>query len=151
MKSPLSNKSVISTVLFLFLCLSCGNEKHAAYYEALALIDEKVDYDYVLFIPYRGCGGCVGTTINFLKKNSSSDVLKIFYDYNSLKDLKIRMGEDLNKDTLIDMEEKYFKILGPTLYPAIIDIRNNTKGDVEILDPFKSQTFWNEFKNRIPR
>ena len=150
MKSRHFSKFLLIVVISS-LVLSCGNKRYSNYYIALSLVEQKLDYsgyDYILFIPYRGCGGCVGTTIDFLKKNTSTDVLKIFYDFNSLKDLKIRLGQNLDSNTVIDMGEEYFKVLGPTMYPAIVDVRTGDKGHVEILDPYRSTTFWNEFKSR---
>lgn len=150
-----SKRLIISLAVLLLVPLflvSCSDSRLEVYEEALTALsdnkDVKTQYDYILFIPYRGCGGCVGTTVNFLKKNESTDVYKVYYDYQSIKDLKIRMGEDLNKDTFIDTEETLFRILGPNLYPEMVKLENGVITHYEVLDPWASQTYWGPFAER---
>jgi|GEM_PF-5027461 len=131
--------------LFLILLMSCNRNELGNYNEAIKVISESHDlnsYEAIILIPYRGCGGCVGTTIEYIKSHDTGNILKVYFDYNSLKDIKIRMRDHLERDTFIDDDEELFQSLGPLMYPVYLNIENSEAVSYTILDPAVSRTFW---------
>ena len=95
------------------------------------------NFTHAVIIPEAGCGGCISEAEHFFQEYKEESMLFVFTKVYSEKELRLRLGNQLNrKNVVIDKEELF--IAGKeeiNIYPIIIDIRDEENLEWRFLEP----------------
>lgn len=130
--------------LFVILLLLFSCKRTVTYEENISNKLDDLDkfnfqkYSHVVIIPGSGCSGCISEAEAFFLENYENDkIFFIFTKINSLKILRLRIGDLLDRiNVLIDLNDIFFiKNSTSSLYPVILNIQNNKIITYKVLDP----------------
>lgn len=124
-------------IFALILCfISC--KKTDTYEDKISNKLESLDnfsfqnYSFVIIIPGSGCTGCISEAESFFHENiDNENVFFIFTKINSVKNLRLRFGNLLDRiNVLVDQKDSfYIRDTNTSIYPVIIYIQN--KGNLK--------------------
>lgn len=128
-------------LLFVSLLTGCNvYEEDYAQRVVKTLREDEIDiskFTHVAIIPEEGCGGCISEAEHFFRENVDSAVFFVFTKIRSKKELRLRLGNLLDRDNvLLDMEQRCVaQKEDMNIYPIIIDVRNDKKYSWLFLEP----------------
>jgi hypothetical protein len=97
----------------------------------------KESYNYVIIIPQDGCVGCISEAESFLMENNDNSIFFIFTKVYSEKDIKLRIGESINKPNVyIDKKNVFvYDNFSENIYPLIFNIKDKNRIDYHFFSP----------------
>ncbi len=111
------------TSLMLSFC-SSNSEFFGSWIEYVKVVDKDFDGESVyVLIPNAGCPGCLSTAESFLLGNLNSSKVKfVLFQFHSIKDLKIKLGEDVFDAGNVVLDKDGFSDLHGlnSFYPLIV-------------------------------
>lgn len=137
------NHLVFAFVLsFICSCSKTQNEQlqselnHLESYQAFEDLNEK---QFLLVLPRTGCTGCIDSAEEFIindSKRYSNSLNVLLTDIISFKTVKIKFGTNVNNPNwYIDSEDFSNGIIKSTIYPIIIEYKNNKIIKSEFVSP----------------
>lgn len=104
---------------------------------------EKLTSDYLIIIPGQGCSGCLQAARSFMNENYKNDKFKfLLTKFDSEKQLNILYGHKIVERAILDKLDVFYKGGFNSMYPAIIDLRNQSI-KVKLADP-DHYSLWKE-------
>lgn len=133
----------VSVLLLLFFSLSGCIDKEKKYINDMMEILSNIpsfsisNYNYIVVIPGVGCSGCISEAESFFLENKNDSVFFIFTKINSLKHLRLRVGDSINnKNVYIDKDDVVLHYdVNKSLYPLVFDIKKKDDIKYDYLSP----------------
>ncbi|WP_339606252.1 hypothetical protein [uncultured Roseivirga sp.] len=121
---------ILVPLLFLFSCSNLDNRSNIKHIEErISEIDETILTNRaIILIPNSGCTGCISSAEQFIVdfNDDLKDVKVIFTGINSMKTLRVRIGDKINDRNIhLDLENEFYFSELITLYPVVIFTKNN--------------------------
>lgn len=94
-------------------------------------------YNYVIIIPGAGCSGCISEAESFFLENKNDSIFFVFTKTNSIKHLKLRIGESIKKNNMhIDHDNIFLHYdINKNLYPLIFNLKDKNNIKYDYLNP----------------